>query len=221
MFSARRIVIGVPLLVISGIASQVIFSSKTTGDLVAAHWDSGLVGIVDVIPADTPDGSAYSVFWRGCTLNPDFDHRFCTFAGGLAPKSAVKTQQVDKLGLNLDISMLSVIFTTGGEDCRSGTCIMFVPLSVPLDGTFTIYRGPGSFLEQSNGSTRRDDLLPFGGITTSRAFLGNRARYSANFAGAVGPVTVSPGPIGSNASLTIMKGQQSFQTVYTVYPPTP
>jgi hypothetical protein len=218
MFSARRIAIGVPLLIIAGIAGQAVFSSKTTGDMVAAHWDSGPVGIVDVTPADTPDGRAYFVFWRGCTLNPDFEHRYCMFAGGLAPRSAVKTQQVDTLGLKLDISMLSVVFATGGEDCRSGTCIPFFPPSVPLDGTFTIHRGPGSYSEQSNGSTRRDDILPFGGITASQAFSGSRARYSANFAGTVGPVMVTPGPIGSNASLTIMKGQQSFQTVY---PPTP
>jgi len=218
MLSARRIAIGVPLLIIAGIAGQVVFSSKTTGDMVAAHWDSGPVGIVDVIPADTPEGRAYSVFWRGCTLHPDFEHRYCTFAGGLAPRSAIKTQQIDRLGLNLDISMLSVIFTTGGEDCRSGSCIPFVPPSVPLNGTFTIYRGPGSYSEQSNGSTRRDEILPFGGITVSQGFSGSRARYSANFAGVVGPVIVTPGPIGANASLTIMKGQQSFQTVY---PPMP
>lgn len=218
---ARRIAIGLPLLVIAGIAGQVMFSSKITGDMVAAHWDSGPVGIVDVTPADTPDGRAYSVFWQGCTLNPDFEHRFCMFAGGLAPRSAVKTQQVDTLGLNLDVSMLSVVFSTGGEDCRSGTCIAFVPLSVPLNGTFTVYRGPGSYSEQSNGSTRRDDILPFGGVVTSQTFSGMRARYSATFAGIVGPVMVTPGPIGSNALLAIMKGQQSFQTVYPVYPPTP
>ena len=218
MFTVRRVAVGVPLLVISGIAAQAVFSSRTTGDMVAAHWDSPATSMVSVTPVDTPDSKAYSVFWRGCTLNPDFDHRFCTFAGGLAPRSAVKTQQVDTLGLNLDISMLSVVFSAGGEDCRSGTCLPFVPLSVPLNGTFTIYRGPGSFIEQSNGSTRRDDILPFGGITSSQAFSGNRAQYSANFAAVVGLVTVIPAPIGSNASLTIMKGQQSFQTVY---PPTP
>ena len=218
MFTVRRVVMGVPLLVISGIAAQVMFSSKTTGDMVAAHWDSPATSIVDVTPVDTPDSRAYSVFWRGCTLNPDFGHRFCVFAGGLAPRSAIKTQQVDTLGLNLDISMLAVVFTAGGEDCTSGTCFPFVPLSVPLNGTFTIFGGPGSFIEQSNGRTRRDDILPFGGITSSQAFSGNRARYSANFVGVVGPVTVVPAPIGANASLTIMKGQQSFQTVY---PPTP
>jgi hypothetical protein len=65
MFSARRIAIGVPLLVISGIAAQAIFSSKTTGDMVTAHWDSGQIGIVDVSPVDTADAKAYSVFWRG------------------------------------------------------------------------------------------------------------------------------------------------------------
>ncbi len=217
MFSARRIAIGLPLLVISGIAAQLIFSSKTTGNLVAAHWDAGPSGVVDVTPVETPDGRAYSVFWRGCTLNPDFEHRYCTFAGGLVPTSAVKTEQVDRLGLSLDLSMLSVIFSKGGEDCTSGTCISFVPLSVPLDGAFTIYGGPGSFTEQSNGSIRRADILPFGGITTSQAFSGTRARFSANFTGVVGPLTVTSG-VGFNASLTVMKGQQSFQTVY---PPTP
>lgn len=218
MFSGRRIAIGVPLLVMSGIAAQLIFSSKTTGDMVVAHWDSGASGLVDVIPVDTPDGRAYSVFWRGCTLNPDFEHRFCTFAGGLVPRSAVKAQQVDRLHLDLDLSMLSVVFSTGGEDCRSGVCIPFVPASVPLNGTFTIYGGPGSFTEQSNGSIRREDILPFGGITASQDFSGMRARSSANFAGVVGPVTVTPPPIGFNAFLTVMKGQQTFQTVY---PPTP
>ncbi len=219
MLNARRIAIGVPLLVITGIAGQVIFSSKTSGNMVAASWDSGSVGFVGVNPADTPDGTAYSVFWRGCTLNPDFEHRYCTFAGGLAPRSAVKTEQVDTLGLHLDISMLSVVFAAGGEDCRSGTCIPFVPLSVPLDGVFTIYRGPGSSLEQSNGTVSREDILPFGGITFSQAFSGTRTRYTANFAGTVGPIVVTPGgPIGWNAYLTFMKGQQSSQTVY---PPTP
>ena len=218
MLSARRIAVGVPLLVISGLAGQVIFSSKTTGDMLAAHWDQGPAGNIDVSPVDTADGRAYQVFWRGCTLNPDFDHRYCTFAAGLVPRSAVKTEQVDTLGLDLDLSMLSVVFTKGGENCMSGTCFPFVPPSVPLSGTITITRGPGSYSEQSNGSTRRDDILPFGGITASQSFSGMRARYSAVFAGTVGPITVLPGAIGSSASLTIMKGQQSFQTVY---PPTP
>ena len=218
MFSTQRIAIGLPLLVISGIAAQAVFNSKTTGEMVSAHWDLGQVGNLDVIPADNPDAKAYSVFWRGCTLHPDFDHRYCVSAGGLAPRSAVKTQRVDTLGVALDTSMLSVVFFTGGEDCRSGTCTAFVPPSVPLDGTFTIYAGPGSYVEQSSGNTRRDDILPFGGITASQAFSGARARYSANFMGVVGPLTVVPAPNGSNATLTIMKGQQSFQTVY---PPTP
>ena len=191
MFTARRLAIGVPLLVICGIAGQVVFSSKVTGDMVSAHWDSGPVGMVDVIPADTPDGRAYSVFWRACTLNPDYEHRYCTFAGGLAPRSAIKAQQAGTLGLVLDISMLSVVFSFGGEDCRSGTCIPFVPLSVPLSGTFTIYRGPGSYVEQSNGNVRRDDILPFGGIFASQGFSGARTRYSANFSGTVGPLTIT------------------------------
>jgi len=213
MFSARTIVLGVPLLVISGLAAQVIFGSKVTGDMVAAHYGDQLSS-VNVVPVDTADGRAYAVFWYSCTLNPDFSHRLCVSAGGLAPRSAIKTQQIGQIGLDLDTSILSVVFAAGGLDCTTGTCIPFTPASVPLNGTFTILQGPGSHVEQFNGSTRTEDMLFFGGVTFSSTFSGSRTDYSANFAGTVGLVTVTPPPIGFNGSVSIMKGQQTFQTVY-------
>jgi hypothetical protein len=216
----QRIVIGVPFLVVTGLAAQVIFSSKITGDLVSANWfDPVSTSSVGINPASTPSGTAYSLFWRGCTLNPDFDHRFCTFASGLAPTSTVKTQQVDTLGLDVDTSLLSVVFFIGGEDCTSGICIQFTPPSVPLHATFTIFSGLGSFTEQTSGNDHTENIFPFGGITSSETFSGSRIRHSANFTGVVGPITVPPPPpVGSNAFLMIMHGQQTSQLVYPAAP---
>ena len=216
----QRIVIGVPVLVISGIAAQAIFNgSRVAGDFVSANWDDPFSSsLVNINPVGTPNGTAYSIFWQGCALNPDFNHRFCTFAAGLAPTSAIKTQQVDTLGLDLDVSLLSMVFFTGGLDCTSGTCIPFTPSSVPLHGTFTIFRGPGSFSEQTNGSDRREDIFP-GGFSSLQSFSGSRTQYSANFSGVVGQITTPPPPpVGSNAQLTIMHGQQTSQLVYPTTP---
>ncbi len=219
MVNKRRLAIGVPLLVLTGIAAQVTYTSKVAGNMVAANWDGGPIGNINVTPADTPDGTAYSVFWRGCTLNPDLAHRYCLWAAGLASKSAIKTSRTDMLELVLDVSKLTVIFFSGGEDCRSGTCVPLVPPSVPLNGTFTVYSGPGSFTEQSNGSSQRTSILPLPASGfTSQAFSGSKSLYSANFIGIVGPATVTPTPGVANAQLTIMKGQQTYQTVYSVYP---
>ena len=121
---------------------------------------------------------------------------------------------VDSLGLDVDVSKLSVIFFLGGEDCTTGTCVPFTPPSVPLQGSFAIHRGPGSRLDQSNVSSRTEDIPPFGGFTFLSSFSGNRTTYSANFAGTIGLLTVTPPPVGSNATLTIMKGQQTSQLVY-------
>jgi hypothetical protein len=213
MFTVRRITIGIPLLVISGLAAQSIFSSRVTGNLVSAQWNSSN-GSVNITPADTPDGTAYSVFWQGCTLNPDYAHRYCLSAAGLAPRTAIQTQQVDSVGVDVNTSMLSAVFYVNGEDCTSGTCIPFIPASVALNGSFTVYRGPGSYTDESRGTTERVDILPFGGVTSTQTFTGSRTRYSANFAGVVGPITVGAGPGVYNAQVTIMTGQQASQTVY-------
>ena len=213
MLRARTIALGVPLLVVSGIAAQVIFSTKITGNTVAAHFSDSFSS-VDVTPVDSPDGTAYFVFWQSCTFNPDFDHRICVFEAGLAPKSAINAQQVGRIELDVDISSLSVISFLGGDDCTTGTCVSFTPSSVPLKGSFTILQGPGSYSQQSNGSSRREDISFFGGAISSMGFSGSKVEYSANFAGTVGDQTVTPPPIGFNGSLTIMKGQQTFQLVY-------
>lgn len=220
MIRVRRIAIGVPLLVIAGIAAQGVFQSKVAGNLISAHWEGAQLGVINVIPADTPDATAYSVFWRGCTLNPDYEHRYCLMASGLAPKSAIRSNPSGGIALTLDLSMLSAIFSANMEDCRTGVCAYLPVASVPLNGTFTLYEGPGSFVDRANGSSSREDRLPFGGMT-SQGFSGQRTRYSAVFAGTVGPLTVAP-PAGAwNASITIMKGQQTFRTVYPPYPPMP
>jgi hypothetical protein len=217
MLSGKTLVFGVPLLVAAGFAAQGIFGSKFTGNMVEAHFNDGPFASVDIMPADSADGRAYFVSWRSCTLNPDFEHRVCVFASGLAPRSAIKTQQVATTGINLDISMLSVVFTAGGENCMTGVCMPFTPPSVPLNGTFTVQGGQGGWVEQSTGSTRRDDFGP-GGMSYSQSFHGNRTRYSANFAGTVGMLTIVPPPFGSNGFVSVMKGQQTFQTVYPAMP---
>ena len=214
----KTITLGVPLLVASGVVAQVMSSFKVTGDMVSASYNqfdpTTSAASVNVSPADTADARAYFVNWSSCLFIPDPAHRLCVFAAGLAPRSSIKPQQVDSIGLDVDVSKLSVIFFVGGEDCTTGICVPFTPPSVPLKGSFTVHRGPGSHLEQSNGSRRTEDILPFGGITFLSSFSGSRTTYSANFAGTVGMLTVTPAPAGSNATLTIMKGQQTSQTVY-------
>jgi hypothetical protein len=220
MFTIRKLVIGVPLLVVAGIAAQVVFSSKTAGSMVSATWVGSLSSTVQVIPADTGDATAYFVFWQGCSPESTADHYNCTFASGLAPRSAIKAQRVETLGLDLDISILSVLFSQGGQQCNLGACTPYAPGSVPLHGTFTIVRGAGSSVEQLNGSQRFDAIIPVYPVysnatfSMSESFSGSRTRYSAIFTGVVGLATVTPPAMGSNATLTFMNGQQSFQTVY-------
>ena len=137
------------------------------------------------------------------------------------PKSIINMHGSDQIELDLDTSTLTIVFTNNGEDCTSGVCVPFIPSSVPLKGTFTIYRGPGSYTAESHGSTQRNSILPFGGITFLEAFTGTKIEYSAVFAGLVGMVTVvppAPPQPTVNASLTVMKGQQVFQTVYPQVP---
>ena len=107
--SILTFILGVPLLVIASIAAQVVFSSRIAGTMIAAHWESQ-TGLVDVTPADNGDARAYFVSWRGCSPDSNFDHSLCTFASGMAPRSAVNAERLDALGLDLDISMLSLVF---------------------------------------------------------------------------------------------------------------
>ena len=158
MFSLRRVVFGLPLLVVASIAAQLVFNSRRAGTMVAAHWESP-TGLVDVTPADNGDATAYFISWRGCSPDSNFDHSLCTFASGMAPRSAVNAERTDTLGLDLDISMLSLVFGATEEECFSGSCSYRPVTSAPLHGTFTIFRGPGSSVEESNGSTRRDSLF--------------------------------------------------------------
>ena len=217
MLSKRAIAFGAPLLVVTGVVAQVMNGFKVTGDMVSASYNQSgpsSWASVNFSPADTADARAYAVDWQSCTYHPDPVHSLCVFAGGLAPRSSIKPQQVDSIGVDVDISKLSVIIFVGGWDCTTGTCVPFTPPSVPLKGYFTLLRGPGSRLEQSNGSSRTEDISPFGGFTFLSSFSGNRTTYSANFAGTVGMLTVTPPPVGYNATLTVMKGQRTSQVVY-------
>jgi hypothetical protein len=209
----RAILIGLAVVIATAIAGQIVFSSKLTGEMVSAQLSLDPYASVFVSPVDSNEGRAYSISWRSCTLNPDFDHRYCIFAGGLLPKSAVTVQPNGSLTLDLDVSMMSSTFFLGGENCTTGTCVPFTPPSVPLKGSFTVYRGAGSSFNESSGNNRTE-TIPAPGFLFSQSFSGHRTQYSANFTGLVGFMTVTPPPTGSNANLTIMKGQQTFMTVY-------
>lgn len=214
MITSTRLAIGIPLLLISGIGVQHMLGSKITGNTLAADLISDSSSFVSLRPVDTPDGSAYTVYWQGCTLHPDYNHRYCLTASGLAPKSAVRSQQDDSLQVTLDIADLSVLYYKQGIDCRSGTCITFVPLSVPLSGVFTIYRGPGSSVEEFHGNSRLEYVWSSGLLKFFESFIGTKITYTANFAGTVGPRLVTPPPTGFNSTLAFMRGQQTSQTVY-------
>jgi hypothetical protein len=129
----------------------------------------------------------------------------------------VKIQRDGSLNLDLDLSSLTVTFQVTGEECTAGTCLPFMPDSIPLKGTLAPYTGPGSIHERSSGNLQNESFGPYG-IVWSNTFSGNRTRSTARFTGMVGPVTLSPPDVGTDGFLTISKGQETFATVY---PPMP
>jgi hypothetical protein len=220
MFRGKAIAFGIPVLVLTGIAGQIVTSFTLTGDTLAARFNyspPGASAAAIVFPSVAPDGAkVYFVSWQTCTFNPDFIHRLCMTVSGLIPRTAVKANQTESLTLNLDVSSLMNAFTFG-EDCTTGTCVPFTFASLPLNGTFTTFSGPGSFTEKTTGSFISDFIFA-PGESLSTALSGERLQFSANFAGTVGQITVTPPPIGANGTLNVSRGQE---TTTQVYPTTP
>jgi hypothetical protein len=222
MFRGKAIAFGIPVLVLTGIAGQIITSFKLTGDTLAANFSyftPVASASASVSPSVAPDGTKTDfVFWQTCTFNPDFDHRLCMSVFGQILRIAVNAQQTQSLTINLDVSSLMNPFVFG-EDCTTGTCVPVSFASLPLNGTFTPFSGPGSFTERTNGMMTFNSSFIFPvGASTSSTLSGERLQFSANFAGTVGQITVTPPTVGANGSMNISRGQE---TTTQVYPTTP
>jgi hypothetical protein len=222
MFRAKAITIGIPVLVLTGIAGQIVTSFTLTGDRLGANFNysgPGVSASASVFPSVAPDGAKIDfISWQTCTFNPDVVHRLCMSVSGQIPRTAVNQHQTESLTLNLDVSSLINPFAFG-EDCTTGTCVQFTFASLPLNGTFTAFNGPGSFTQKSSGSVKSESTSIFPpGASFSSALSGEQLQFSANFAGTVGQITVTPPPIGANGSMNVSKGRE---TTTQVYPSTP
>jgi len=222
MSNGKAIVLGVPVLVLAAVAGHDLSGTKLTGNALEATFsyytyspDQNVWASISVV--DSSDGKKmYSVYWQTCIYNPDYDHRLCAWASGLVPLSLIPTQKTESMTLDLDVPMLSD-GGAWGEDCTTGTCVPFTPVSLPLKGVITAYSGPGSSYERTAGTTQQESIYPFGGHQ-STTFSGERTNYSANFVGTVGTIAVSAPEIGANGNFVLSKGVRKWEQVY---PPTP
>ena len=217
MSIGKRIVFGVPLLVIAAIAAQVVYEHKMTGVGVTGYMNQSPFTWASLSPAELNNERGYYVNWSSCSGNGVYGDGICLSASGFVPKSAVRLGQNDSVSLDIDVWMLKGSSYVSGRDCSGGVCISFVPTSAPLKGTFTPFRGPGSYYEESSGHLRSTNMLESGALITNTA-SGDRTRTSAIFSGIVGNVNVEPPTVGANGSITINKGQQYWKQVYETYP---
>ena len=222
MLRGKAIAFGIPALVLTGIAGQIVTTFKLTGDMLGANFNyspPGASASANFFPSVAPDGTKiYFVFWQTCTFHPDVMHQLCMSVFGEIPRTSVNAHLTESFTANLDVSSLMNALTFG-EDCTTGTCVPFTFSSLPLNGTFTAFHGPGSFTQKTTGSAKSDSILIFPpGGSLSSTLSGDRVQFSANFAGTVGEITVVPPPVGANGSMNLSRGQETFTQVY---PPTP
>jgi hypothetical protein len=221
MFRRKAISIGIPALLLTGIAGQIVTTSKLTGDTFNAQFSSF-----------TPEGSAfaaifpslahggkqvYFIFWQSCTFHPDPSHSLCMEVNGQIPKPEFFPNQTQSLTLNLDVSSIVNGFAFG-VDCTTGTCVSFPVTSLPLNGTFSVFTGPGSSTEKTTGQMTSQFNGGQFGPSTSMTLSGDRLQFSANFVGTIGQIALTAPPFGANGTLNILRGQQ---TITQVYPTTP
>jgi hypothetical protein len=223
MFSTKAIAFCIPLLAAVSAAGEKEVTFRVAGKTLAAYFsvygwegDWWKQAGASVYPTSFANGQpAYYVYWS--TYASIYDQSVSIQAGGLVPRSVVKTEQNKSLTLDVDISTLMENVLVDGYQCVSGSCYEFMPGSFPLKGTFTISQGPASYSERLTGSLERKVKWE-GNASTTELLTGNRSRYSANFSGRVGDSTVTPPSYASNAELSISDGQDKITQVYPSRP---
>jgi hypothetical protein len=223
MFSTKVIAFCIPLLAAVGAAGEKAATFSVAGKTLAANFsmyesegDSWKQAVAWLYPTIFPNGQpGYYVYWSTYTSN--YDQSVSIQASGLVPKTVVKTEQNKSLTLDMDVSTLMEYVSVYAYQCISGSCYEFMPGSFPLKGTFTISQGPNSYSARLTGSFEGKTMWE-GNASLTELLTGNRLRYSANFSGRAGDVTVTPPSYVSNAELSISDGQHKIILVYPSVP---
>ncbi len=119
------------------------------------------------------------------------------------------------LSLDLDVSSPYVMWASM-YDCTALPCIETKPASFPLKGAFEWYTGIGSSAYSSTGS--RQSRTIDSACVTNESFNGQNTNGTAIFSGTIGVFTVTPPPVGYNASMTVNKGILRLERVCTPPP---
>jgi len=220
MFRRKAISIGIPALLLTGIAGQIVTTSKLTGDTFNAQFSSftpAESAFASIFPSLAQGGKQmYFIFWQACTF-PGPGHSICMQVNGQILKPAFFPNQTQSLTLNLDVSSL-INGSAFGEDCTPGTCVPFTVTSLPLNGTFSVFSGPGSSTEKTTGQFTSQFNGGQFGPSTSTTLSGDRLQFTANFVGTIGEFALTAPPFGANGILNILRGQQTFTQVYPATP---
>jgi hypothetical protein len=168
----------------------------------AAIESGGFSGFVNAFSA-VFNGSAVTWFTVDlCRYNPDWEHRYCIFAQGAAPGSAIYSRGFEFVEVSVpDLSL----YSSAVLDCTSGICGSTPLPQMALHATWTRYAGEGSFDSEQSGVFR--NLVRYGnGQSASFTRSGISKGYSASFRGAVGTLQVEKGGMAGGPQISVSKG---------------
>lgn len=135
--------------------------------------------------------------------SPDGQPRYCLYADGVAPASAISATGTESV--TVDVANISALSGLNGNvvDCTTGVCMGLPIPPIAFRGTWTRYQGSNSFDTESAGIEKRVGRFLDRTITEVR--IGMNQYYSAAFRGNLGTTQLEIAGMGGPANISFSK----------------